>query len=217
MSGISFIPGVPDATNGPMIHTYVPRNDVPGQAGVIYVQQPQQQQQQQQQQAIYTTATGTPITIATTTTPMMAYPQASTSQPIYIQQQPGVPYMTHGGGGSPMVILPGTGGTAGCYMLGGDGGILNFGTGLGPVHPEPAVGLGQTPNELLHEQLEFAHANNLYDPQDFKPADDDKSRFYWMRESDGNWTQRSRATIDHLGCRWYITEGGVFYAVRLAE
>ncbi|CAK7270735.1 hypothetical protein SEPCBS57363_004252 [Sporothrix epigloea] len=218
LTGLSFLPSVPDATNGPMMHTYVPHNDVSGQAGIFYVQQPQQQQQQQQQQqAMYTTATGAPVSIATSTGPVMAYPQATSGQPVYIQQQPGVTYMTSGGtGGPPLVIVPGTGGPGGSYMF-GSGGMGNFGGVCGPVHMEPAMGIGQTPNEVLQEQLEFAHANSLYEPQDFKPADDDKSRFYWMRELDGNWVQRSRATIDHLGCRWYITESGVFYAVRLPD
>ena len=48
ITGLSFLPAVPDATNGPMLHTYVPRNDAPGQAGIVYMQQPQQQ-------AMYTT------------------------------------------------------------------------------------------------------------------------------------------------------------------
>ncbi|CAK7204366.1 hypothetical protein SEUCBS139899_007122 [Sporothrix eucalyptigena] len=219
ITGLSFLPAVPDATNGPMLHTYVPRNDVPGQAGVVYVQQPQQQQ------AMYTTATGVPITIATTTTPVMAYQQPGVSQPIYVHQQPGVTYMTAGGvggigggGGPPVVMMPGMSGPGGNYFVGGGGGgIGGFGGVGGSIHPEPAMGVGQTPSEVLQEQLEFAYANNLYEPQDFKPADDDKSRFYWLRELDGNWTQRSRATIDHLGCRWYITDGGVFYAVRLPD
>lgn len=153
----------------------------------------------------------------------MAYPQAASGQPVYIQQQPGVTYMTSGGtgglggaGGPPLVIMPGISGPGGSYMF-GSGGIGNFGGVCGPVHFEPATGIGQTPNEVLQEQLEFAHANSLYEPQDFKPADDDKSRFYWMRELDGNWAQRSRATIDHLGCRWYITDSGVFYAVRISD
>ena len=154
----------------------------------------------------------------------MAYPQAGISQPVYVQQQPGVTYMTAGGvggigggGGPPVVMMPGMSGPGGNYMVGGGGGIGGFGGVGGNIHPEPAMGVGQTPNEVLQEQLEFAYANNLYEPQDFKPADDDKSRFYWLRELDGNWTQRSRATIDHLGCRWYITDGGVFYAVRLPD
>jgi hypothetical protein len=56
----------------------------------------------------------------------------------------------------------------------------------------------------------------MFQPQDFKPADDDPTRFYWVRELDGNWTQRNRLTIDHLGdCRWYLADAGYFYAIRL--
>lgn len=157
----------------------------------------------------------------------MAYPQPGAGQPVYIQQpQPNVTYAVAGGGaggigggGTPVVMMSG-GVPGGNYFVGGGGGGIGGGGGFGGVggiHPEPAMGIGQTPNEVLQEQLEFAYANNLYEPQDFKPADDDKSRFYWLRELDGNWTQRSRATIDHLGCRWYITDGGVFYAVRLPD
>ncbi|KIH94126.1 hypothetical protein SPBR_05857 [Sporothrix brasiliensis 5110] len=220
VTGLSFLPAVPDATNGPMIHTYVPRHDGPGQ-NIVYIQQPNGQQQ-----AMYTTANGVPIQIATTTAPIMAYPQTGMGQPMYVQQQPGMAYAVGAGGiggiggsGTPVVMMSG-GVPGGNYIVGGGGGGLGSGGGfggVGGVHPEPAMGIGQTPNEVLQEQLEFAYANNLYEPQDFKPADDDKSRFYWLRELDGNWTQRSRATIDHLGCRWYITDGGVFYAVRLPD
>ncbi|OAA68242.1 hypothetical protein SPI_00437 [Niveomyces insectorum RCEF 264] len=225
-TGVSFSPAVPDATNGPMVHTYVPRNDVPlvavpGPGGVgavylqpqhyqLYLQQLQQLQQPQPQQLSPTTAPGIPlggIAIASTTAPMMpviAQPQPGQPQPVIVQPVPMV-YSANGG----------VGGAGGPPMM------MNMGMGMpgtfpgGTVHPEPALGVGQTAGETLQEQIEFAHANNMYEPQDFKPADDDKSRFYWVRELDNNWTQRSRATIDHIGCRWYITDGGVFYAVRL--
>ncbi|KAG6012584.1 hypothetical protein E4U41_005279, partial [Claviceps citrina] len=66
--------------------------------------------------------------------------------------------------------------------------------------------------------VEFAYSNRLFEPQEFKPADDDPSRFYYVREVDGNWTQRNRFTIDHMGdCRWYLTDEGWFYAVRLPD
>lgn len=70
--------------------------------------------------------------------------------------------------------------------------------------------------EVAMEQAQFAYSNGLFEPQDFKPADDDPSRYYPVREVDGNWTQRNRFTIDNLGdCRWYVTNEGYFYAVRL--
>ena len=78
--------------------------------------------------------------------------------------------------------------------------------------------MGRTPLEQMAQNLENAYASNINEPQDFKPGDDDPSRMYWVRETDGNWTQRSRFTIDNLGdCRWYATDEGVFYAVRLAN
>jgi hypothetical protein len=84
------------------------------------------------------------------------------------------------------------------------------------VYPEPALGVGRTIGEVTAEQMQFAHQSNLFEPQDFKPADDDPSRYYMVRELDGAWTQRNRFTIDNLGdCRWYLTDEGYFYAVRL--
>ena len=90
---------------------------------------------------------------------------------------------------------------------------INF-TGQAVV-PEPALGMGPTAGDIMMQHVQFAQENNLFEPQDFKPADDDPSRIYMVRELDGNWTQRNRYTIDHLGCRWYLTDEGYFYAVRL--
>lgn len=45
-TGMTFVPAVPDATNGPMVHTYIPRSDMavagqgPGGVGIVYVQAP---------------------------------------------------------------------------------------------------------------------------------------------------------------------------------
>lgn len=90
-----------------------------------------------------------------------------------------------------------------------------FAGNAGPNVPEVA-GLGRTPHEEMLRQIQFAHANKVFEAQDFKPADDDPSRFYFVREVDGNWTQRNRFSIDHMGdCRWYVTDEGWFYAVRL--
>ena len=87
-------------------------------------------------------------------------------------------------------------------------------TGNYNAYPD-IMGVGKTGLEVQQEQVEFAYANELYESQDFKPADDNPSRFYFVREVDGNWTQRNRFTIENLGdCRWYITGEGYFYAVR---
>ncbi|ATY67412.1 hypothetical protein A9K55_000054 [Cordyceps militaris] len=101
-------------------------------------------------------------------------------------------------------------------IMGGGGGIPVFAGNSG--NPPDVSGLGRTQGEETLRQLQFAHANKLFEPQEFKPADDDPSRFYYVREVDGNWTQRNRFTIDHMGdCRWYVTDEGWFYAVRLPD
>ncbi len=127
------------------------------------------------------------------------------------------PVMMGGPPGPPYGMMPG-----GPVMMGGQPPMMSAGPGPGPgpgffgIHPEPATGIGPTPGEAQAEQAEFAYTHGLHAPQDFKPADDDVSRMYYVRELDGNWTLRNRATIDGLGdCRWYITDVGVFYAVRL--
>ncbi|KAH6890526.1 hypothetical protein B0T10DRAFT_548048 [Thelonectria olida] len=66
-------------------------------------------------------------------------------------------------------------------------------------HIPDVAGVGRTAGEEQLRQIKFAHSNRLYEPQDFKPADDDPGRHYWLREVDGNWTQRSRHTLDHIG------------------
>lgn len=85
------------------------------------------------------------------------------------------------------------------------------------VHYEPATGVGQTASEVTAAGLMNDEANQ---PQDFKPADDNPSRMYWVRQLDGHYILMSRATIDSFGpdgCRWYVKDDGVFYAVRLEE
>lgn len=127
------------------------------------------------------------------TQPMMA----AQGQPIPIQVQgmPAVASTPAMGGGIPVIA----GNTPG-------------------QHIPDVSGVGRTAGEEQLRQIQFAHKNRLYEPQDFKPADDDPSRFYYVREVDGNWTQRNRFTIDHMGdCRWYVTDEGWFYAVRLPD
>lgn len=83
-----------------------------------------------------------------------------------------------------------------------------------PVHNEPATGIGQTASEVA---AAFMTNPELNEPQDFKPADDTPSRMYMVRQLDGHYIQMPRATIDSFGkgARWYVTDEGVFYAVRL--
>lgn len=72
---------------------------------------------------------------------------------------------------------------------------------------------------MLAQQMQTAVGLEMDKPQEMKPSDDDKFRFYWVRELDNTWSQRNRITIDSgdIGdCRWYAKDG-VFYAVRLPE
>ncbi|KAK0711258.1 hypothetical protein B0H67DRAFT_493169 [Lasiosphaeris hirsuta] len=77
------------------------------------------------------------------------------------------------------------------------------------------LGTVMTSSEVLAYNMELARANGVNKPQDFKPADNDPNRLYWVREPNGVYLQRDRRTIDHLNCRWYVKSDGVFYAVRL--
>jgi hypothetical protein len=55
-------------------------------------------------------------------------------------------------------------------------------------------------------------------PQELVPADTDPGRMYEVQELDGNWTRRSRFTIDSgdIGTvRWYQRSDGSFFAKRL--
>ncbi|RDL34399.1 uncharacterized protein BP5553_07527 [Venustampulla echinocandica] len=91
--------------------------------------------------------------------------------------------------------------------------------GLQPfTNQQPAFGyFGYTGSEMLAQHLATAQGLGMNKKQDMKPADDDPHRFYWVREFDNTWSQRSRMTIDSgdIGeCRWYAKDGE-FYAVRL--
>ncbi|KAJ6444802.1 pre-mRNA splicing factor CWC21 [Purpureocillium lavendulum] len=123
--------------------------------------------------------------------PIAAPPTAVPGQPM--------PTLIHAGAGVPAV--------APAFLAG---------TAPAPV-PHEVPGLGRTPQEEVLHQVQFAYNNKLFEPQDIKPGDDDPSRFYYVREVDGNWTQRSRYSIDQIPCRWYVTDEGWFYAVRLPD
>ncbi|KAK0386332.1 hypothetical protein NLU13_6169 [Sarocladium strictum] len=130
--------------------------------------------------------------------PTMAYaqnfPMAQQFQPMPLAAQPGGMMAPPGGG--PPTVIP--------IMAGNPG-----------PNASEVAGVGRTPMEEAVRQHQFAHANNLFEPQDFKPADDDPSRYYYVREVDGNWTQRNRFSIENTGdCRWFVTPEGWFYAVR---
>ncbi|KAK1238705.1 hypothetical protein MKX07_004281 [Trichoderma sp. CBMAI-0711] len=237
-TGVNFQPPVPDTTFGPIPHVYVPRFDGSLMPAAVQVGLPSVQ-------FVSRPATAAPVSTATYTVVMpktyyyngYTYYASSVSgwslqptvtgvpvaQPSYVvAQQPAVvpqpfvgqqPVMIGGQPASaaipfqqvhtvPAMGVPGAGGMP---VFAGNGGQI----------PDVS-GLGKTPAEETIRQLQFAHTNKLFEPQEFKPSDDDPSRFYYVREVDGNWTQRNRFTIDHLGdCRWYVTDEGWFYAVRM--
>lgn len=101
------------------------------------------------------------------------------------------------GGPAPMMMMPG-----------------NNNRVFPPVHNEPATGIGETPSQVAAAYMTNPELNQ---PQDFKPADDTLSRMYMVRQLDGTYVQMPRITIDSFGkdVRWYLTDDGVFYAVRL--
>ncbi|OLN81687.1 hypothetical protein CCHL11_05503 [Colletotrichum chlorophyti] len=195
--GLHFQPPVPDTTFGPMQHVYVPRFDngmppihpQPPANNVTYIGQ----------------APPNPPIILAQQQPGVQPGMAVTIPPIMLQgpiagfHGPPPAGMSMGIGMPPQV---------------GGGGVPVF-AGNASLPPD-VTGYGKTAGEIAIEQAQFAYANGLFEPQDFKPADDDPSRYYPVREVDGNWTQRNRFTIDNLGdCRWYVTNEGYFYAVRL--
>ncbi|KAF4980885.1 hypothetical protein FZEAL_3207 [Fusarium zealandicum] len=216
--GVHFQPPVPDTTFGPIPHVYMPRYDG-GFVGVQVGPPPS---------AHFVSA---PLATAACTTVQPAYsgmaPQPYAQggyvvqqQPYYVQQPAMGQQQVLVGGQQAFVPQPQPQHVAGVPAVGLAGGAAV--AGGHPVfagnngHPPDVSGLGRTAGEEQLRQIQFAHANRLYEPQDFKPADDDPSRFYFVREVDGNWTQRNRFTIDHIGdCRWYVTDEGWFYAVRL--
>lgn len=78
---------------------------------------------------------------------------------------------------------------------------------------------GLTQGDKLNEQMLTSVGNEMNEKQEMKPANDDPLKDYWVRELDGNWTQRNRLSIDSgdIGkCRWYAVDG-IFYAVRLPD
>ncbi|KAI0128640.1 hypothetical protein BJ170DRAFT_682426 [Xylariales sp. AK1849] len=163
-------------------------------------------------------------------------------QPQYLQQPQSrqQPVMMHGG--QPVQAMPAQGisvimpaqGTATAMPVQGmmathavpvmGGGQPQVVAGNGIPGPNPSaslppdiMGVGRTRSENMAEMLNKAHEENLFEPQDFKPADDSPSRMYMVRQLDNEWIKQTRYTIDHLPHRWYITPWGSFYAVRLEE
>ncbi|KAL7786740.1 hypothetical protein V8C37DRAFT_405198 [Trichoderma ceciliae] len=243
--GVNFQPPVPDTTFGPIPHVYVPRFDgsyMPaavqvGIPSVQFVSAPAARPTTAvvMPKAFYYNAynaynsytyyasrpTAIPSRLGFLFQPTVAGIPVAHPSYVVAQQPAVVPQSLVGqqpvmiGGQAAAAAIPfqqvhavpamGMSGAGGMPVIAGNGGQI----------PDVS-GLGRTPAEETVRQLQFAHANKLFEPQEFKPSDDDPSRFYYVREVDGNWTQRNRYTIDHLGdSRWYVTDEGWFYAVRM--
>ncbi|KAK2592514.1 hypothetical protein QQS21_009789 [Conoideocrella luteorostrata] len=211
-TGVNFQPPVPDTTFGPIPHVYMPRFDGPVQVGVPFS---------------FVPSSLSPAAVAQPAVgPMPVQNTYAVPQPSYVPVTHGQPVMFNGQAYVPAQGIPGQPMMANPPMMAAPGmAAMPAGQPVPMVPGNPnssnipdVSGLGKTQNEETLRQVEFAYNNRLFEPQDFKPADDDPSRFYYVREVDGNWTQRNRFTIDHMGdCRWYVTDEGWFYAVRLPD
>ncbi|KAK2626031.1 hypothetical protein QTJ16_004293 [Diplocarpon rosae] len=207
-----------DTTNGPHLHTYIPRAD--GSilvGGITYTPQ------------FFPAATVVPTPVAASVPVVVSspivqapnyypgfsysfiYPQASVSiysrqpfvipQPAYIPAQPMYqPQLYYNYHAQPQIQT---------Y----------------PIPTDPAFSIhqgaygtwGHTGSEMQMQNMGLAQHPDFTKKQEMKPADDDPYRMYWCREADGSWTQRNRMTIDSgdIGdCRWYAVDGN-FYCVRL--
>ncbi|AEO57773.1 hypothetical protein MYCTH_2118259 [Thermothelomyces thermophilus ATCC 42464] len=203
--GVHFQPQVPSTEMGPMIHRYVPRQDPVGAApGMLYTGQ---QMAGSMVNGVVTPMQGLPPGVVQTTAPI---------NPVIVQQ-PGVAQVmiqNHAMRGGPKLILPGP---IQAVQVNGNPPQIAGLQAHPPVHVEPALGVGLTPTETMAQNIRIAQNNKGYEPQDFKPADPDPYRMYWFRELNGHWAVFPRRQIDRLDARWYRTDDGVFYAVRLSE
>ncbi|KAG5986444.1 hypothetical protein E4U43_005506 [Claviceps pusilla] len=235
-TGVNFQPPVPDTTFGPIQHVYVPRFDGSLQVGASFpfVSTTTIAAAAACVAPLMTTispgpAVG-PLPVQNTyVVPQPSYVSMPASQPVMVNGQAYVPAVQGVPCQQPVMAattpMMATAAVPGPPSMAVGGEAVHVGAPI-PIIPGNATssnvpdvsGLGKTPHEETLRQVEFAYNNRLFEPQEFKPADDDPSRFYYVREVDGNWTQRNRFTIDHMGgCRWYVTDEGWFYAVRLPD
>ncbi|KAJ2904613.1 hypothetical protein MKZ38_007592 [Zalerion maritima] len=231
--GPSYQLQVPNTQNGAIVQTYVPRHD----GGALFIHPGPD--------GVYaTTAAPGPVNqIGGVSAQFVAHMPPS----VYPQQPQTVAQPGYYGGPQPQVITSAaaaprfpasyvtTPGVANASFVPGGGPVpvpsshTPVGVNVAMASPglggfttssglSPAVaGIGRTAGEVAIEEARFAYENNLFEPQDFKPADDDPNRFYPMRQLDGFWTNVSRATIDKLSTRWYLGPSGGFYAIRLED
>ncbi|KAH8165304.1 hypothetical protein CIB48_g2953 [Xylaria polymorpha] len=231
-------PPVPDTTNGPFQHTYVPRADVYGPqymmpngvaapGGPPFCSPPAFPYQQVQPQTFppmqMPVMPGTPAVFFTNASPQ---PGIATAPIPLMASGPQPPFMQpHPMQGPPINFQPGP-----MPPMAAPGGPAYVANGIGPTPPMTpptayfgggnlgGVEMGKTKNELDAETRYNAQHNQMNEPQGIKPADDDVSRMYWCRELDGQWVSRSRFSLDRMGnFRWYVTQDGVFYAKMLVE
>ncbi|KAI1335477.1 hypothetical protein F5Y15DRAFT_419772 [Xylariaceae sp. FL0016] len=239
-----FQPAVPSTENGPFQHVYHPRFDPPGYqagyGGVNPTGNPHPyggvtpgplQGQPIAPQVGYFMPLAAPSMVPDSfdmghqfAQPGMATaPIPIVGQPQYPQglQHPLAPIQYQPPGQANMVYPPIAGGMPGGYMVpGGNGFCVAGNEAHGPAPgpgftPPDVMGIGKTGDEHMADLAYAAQFNKANEPQDMKPADDNPSRMYWCRELNGDWTHRSRFSIDRMDCwRWYVLDGGVFYAVR---
>ncbi|KAI0506799.1 hypothetical protein F5B22DRAFT_660014 [Xylaria bambusicola] len=236
-NAVHFQPPVPDTTNGPYEHIYVPRSDPPSTMvnGGPPCSQPafyapgavpyQPVQPQAFMPPCMPTGPGvafmnaSPVHpgMATAPIPMMA--PGCQMPPMQPPQMPGCATTYQPGfmppmAGGPLPVGP-------TYVATGIGQPTPPITPTGmpfPAAPMGGIELGKTKSEVDMQNQYNAFNNQMNEPQSMKPADDDKSRMYWCRELDGQWTSRSRYSLDRMGnFRWYVTENGIFYAKMLVE
>ncbi|KAK5627738.1 hypothetical protein RRF57_003453 [Xylaria bambusicola] len=228
-NAVHFQPPVPDTTYGPYEYTYVPRSDPPFAMvnGGPACSQPgfyapgavpyQQVQPQAFMPACMPAGPGVQPGMATAPIPMMA--PGCQMPPMQPPQMPGCAPGFQPGFMPPMACGPPPVGPT--YVAAGIGQPTPPITPTGMPFPATTMGgieLGKTKNEVDMENQYKALNNQMNEPQSMKPADDDRSRMYWCRELDGQWTSRSRYSLDRMGnFRWYVTENGIFYAKMLPE
>ncbi|KAL5322710.1 hypothetical protein ACEPPN_010685 [Leptodophora sp. 'Broadleaf-Isolate-01'] len=198
----NFQPQVGDTTNGPHLHTYIPRSD--GSIlvnGVAYVRQ-----------SVATIPINAPTVPAATVVietpaPVIPPPQPVAYQQPYIAQPQ--PIYAAAPVAAPAIAPPYYNIQPQPYP---STGYPSFNIS------QPAHGTyGHTGAEMLMQNMGQTIHPDFTKKQEMKPSDPDPYRMYWCREPDNTWTQRNRMTIESgdIGdCRWYVTEGQ-FYAVRL--
>ncbi|KAI1331270.1 hypothetical protein F5Y16DRAFT_298113 [Xylariaceae sp. FL0255] len=207
-----FQPPVPDTSNGPFQYIYGARSD--GQNPPLGVPNG-----------------APPAPPAYPPAGAFAIPQAQpgmATAPIPVMPQGGPMYYQPGQtvnvqpGQIPMMAYPPVAGGAGAgqpFQAPMTGFYINGNQGAAfdplPLPNGMFLEPGRTHCEMNFDQQ--AEENGANEPQEFKPADDSLSRFYWTIQLDGNRIPMPRSAIEGQAYRWFILPNGVFYARRLPE